>query len=74
MKTKTIAFLAALAPLLAAAGTFPDFGYQPPSDWEGEVFLLSQNYPASLPAATAMPWEAIDYTTDPKGYPPMGLS
>ena len=35
-----------------AAGTFPDFGYAPPSSqYKGPLFELSQNYPQQLPAA-----------------------
>lgn len=35
-----------------SAGTFPDFGYAPPStDFKGTLFELSQNYPKQLPAA-----------------------
>lgn len=34
----------------ASAGTFPDFGYQPPSSYTGPLFQLSQNYPQKLPA------------------------
>jgi hypothetical protein len=31
------------------AGTFPDYGYQPPATYKGPLFHLSQNYPATLP-------------------------
>lgn len=34
----------------ANAGTFPDYGYQPPSDYKGTIFTLSQNYPKALPS------------------------
>lgn len=34
---------------VANAGTFPDFGYQPPDTYTGPLFHLSQNYPATLP-------------------------
>ncbi len=34
----------------ASAGTFPDFGYQPPSSYTGPIFKLSQNYPQKLPS------------------------
>jgi len=33
----------------ASAGTFPDFGYAPPSSYKGELFHLSQDYPKQLP-------------------------
>jgi hypothetical protein len=32
------------------AGTFPDYGYQPPATYKGPLFQLSQNYPATLPS------------------------
>lgn len=35
----------------ANAGTFPDFGYQPPSSYKGTIFTLSQNYPKALPSS-----------------------
>lgn len=35
-----------------SAGTFPDFGYQPPSSYKGALFQLSQSYPQQLPAGT----------------------
>lgn len=35
---------------VANAGTFPDFGYQPPATYTGPLFHLSQNYPATLPS------------------------
>jgi len=34
---------------VANAGTFPDFGYQPPATYKGPLFQLSQNYPTTLP-------------------------
>ena len=34
----------------ASAGTFPDFGYQPPSSYKGPIFQLSQSYPQTLPS------------------------
>jgi hypothetical protein len=33
----------------ASAGTFPDYGYQPPSSYKGPTFQLSQHYPQTLP-------------------------
>lgn len=40
----------ALSAGAASAGTFPDFGYQPPSSYTGPIFKLSQNYPQKLPS------------------------
>lgn len=51
--------LAIAAPLFAAAanaGTYPDFGYQPPSSqYAGPLFQLSQSYPSKAPPATSLP-------------------
>src|SRR5688572_17361905 len=30
---------------------------QPPSDWKGPIFRLSQQYPAEVPAAGLEPWK-----------------
>lgn len=41
---------------IASAGTFPDFGYQPPKkEYSGPLFKLSQNYPQKRPPASAVP-------------------
>lgn len=55
-------------PLAGRAGSFPDFGYEPPAGWTGPRFELSQDYPALPPPPEAVPWKAIDFTTDPEGY------
>lgn len=51
--------LALAAPLFAAsanAGTYPDFGYPPPtSEYAGPLFQLSQSYPTQAPPASALP-------------------
>ncbi|MFT3880582.1 MAG: hypothetical protein QM703_13075 [Gemmatales bacterium] len=54
--------------ILGYAGTFPDYGYQPPAGWTGSKFLLSQAYPPMLPAAETLPWAAIDFKTNPADY------
>ena len=43
--------VAALVMMSAAAnaGTFPDYGYQPPASYKGPLFHLSQDYPKTLP-------------------------
>jgi len=53
IKGKTCAALAALAMFAGTtfAGTFPDYGYQPPSSYKGPIFKLSQNYPQTAPTA-----------------------
>jgi hypothetical protein len=53
---KTLAAIAVTLLTMATvnAGTFPDFGYQPPPklNYKGELFRLSQNYPQQLPSRT----------------------
>lgn len=41
--------LLALASGTAYAGTFPDFGFAPPSSFKGKLFELSQDFPKSPP-------------------------
>ena len=62
------ALILGVATPVAEAGTFPDVGYPTPAGWTGPRFELSQEYPATQPAAENLPWEAIDFTTDPVGY------
>jgi len=50
------------------AGTFPDVGYIPPSDWSGSKFVLSQDYPLQNPGAEDAPWMKIDFRTSPREY------
>ncbi|HEV7777635.1 MAG TPA: hypothetical protein VGO76_12285 [Luteibacter sp.] len=51
VRGRTLGAFAALALLsgAASAGTFPDFGYQPPASYTGKIFQLSQTYPQTLP-------------------------
>lgn len=63
-----LALLALAAPVALAAGVFPNYGYQPPSDWTQPTFVLSQNYPLAQPAKPVFPWEAIDFTVEPEKY------
>lgn len=54
--TGTVALIAAGSIGAASAGTFPDFGYQPPTnEYAGPLFELSQNYPQQMPPASHMP-------------------
>jgi hypothetical protein len=48
---------------------FPDYreNDKPPT-WTGSVFKLSQNYPATRPAAETLPWKSIDFKTQPAQY------
>lgn len=59
-KNRGIALALALATPLTAtpltAGTFPDFGYNPKdANYQGPLFLLSQEYPASLSKEAKVP-------------------
>lgn len=49
---------------------FPSFApdHAPPPDYEGMVFALSQDYPTEEPPAEAMPWDSIDFFTNPLPY------
>lgn len=51
-KSRIMSAVAALVMMAGAAhaGTFPDYGYQPPASYTGPIFQLSQNYPKTLPA------------------------
>jgi hypothetical protein len=56
----------------AGAGTFPDSHDQVPTDWQGPVFRLSQQFPATDPSkatpAPTYPWQQIDFHTQPEAY------
>lgn len=51
-------------------GRFPSFApeHAPSPDYEGMVFSLSQDYPAAEPPAEEMPWDAIDFFSNPLEY------
>jgi hypothetical protein len=51
-KGRVMSAVAALVMMTGAAhaGTFPDYGYQPPASYTGPIFQLSQSYPKTLPA------------------------
>lgn len=69
MKIKIILFITLIV-RIASAGVFPDFGYLPPTSWDGEVFELSQDYPSSLPEVSIkdLPWTEINPELEPKKY------
>ena len=56
----------------AWAGTFPDSHDQVPANWRGNIFRLSQQYPASDPSkavpAPTYPWKQYDFRTQPAQY------
>ncbi|MEH8018922.1 hypothetical protein MN202_16895 [Rheinheimera muenzenbergensis] len=55
-------------PFSGNAQKFPDVGYEPPSDWNKNVFKLSQDYPTSIPKKEKLPWEHIDFRKEPERY------
>jgi hypothetical protein len=56
----------------AHAGTFADSHDQVPPNWRGNVFRLSQDFPASDPSkadpAPTYPWQQYDFRTQPGQY------
>ena len=44
--------------------TFPSFYIDPPPDWDGPVFELSQSYPDQVPEIENYPWLAIPVDQD----------
>ena len=40
----------------------------PPSDWIGPIFEPSFDFPNTMPASEARPWEQIDFTAEPERY------
>ncbi len=52
----------------AGAGTFPDARSQPPAEWKGPVFRLSQDYPKTLPFPEALAFFDIDFKREPAAY------
>ena len=58
----------AAPPAGVVAQTFPDFGYIPPADWTQPTFVLSQDFPKKLPPQTGLPWESIDFRSEPEKY------
>ena len=59
---------AANAPRPCTLGTFKSSRDSVPTNWNGPKFVLSQQYPQTLPAAETLPWATIDFKTDPKAY------
>lgn len=49
------------------SSNFPDSAVPLPPGWQGPVFHLSQNYPATAPSDTS-PWMQFDPTSDPSHY------
>lgn len=52
----------------ASAGPFPDAHDPPTTGWAEPVFKLSQDFPATLPAAGTMPWKSFSFRTQPEQY------
>jgi len=68
MKTHTILTIILLSVNSVIAGTYPDVGYQPPSNWDMEKFILSQDYPQTKPPTENYPWTKIDFKVQPEAY------
>lgn len=49
-------------------GTYPDYSYQPPTGWTDPKFVLSQDYPQTMPPDEAYPWATIDFKKHPQDY------
>jgi hypothetical protein len=49
---------------------FPSFApeHAPPPGYDGMVFSLSQDYPTEAPPAETLPWDSIDFFTEPLAY------
>lgn len=61
-------FCILMSSTMVNAQQFPDYGYQPPADWNESTFSLSQNYPSIQPEKPALPWESIDFRKEPEKY------
>jgi hypothetical protein len=55
-------------PPRAAMFAFPNARDNPPANWTGPVFRLSQNYPTTMPSPEQYPWKQIDFKTQPMEY------
>lgn len=66
------AFLMTAVTATATAGSFPDSHDSVPPNWRGNIFRLSQQFPASDPSkavpAPTYPWQQIDFLTQPAAY------
>jgi hypothetical protein len=67
-RSKTAAAVAPSLPPPAVMFAFPDARDNPPANWTGPVFHLSQNYPTALPTPEQYPWKQIDFKTLPMDY------
>lgn len=47
---------------------FPNAHDGPPAGWSGPVFMLSQDYPATLPPPETLPWKQFDFRTQAEQY------
>ncbi|MBC7966181.1 MAG: hypothetical protein H7Z17_09675 [Fuerstia sp.] len=52
------------------AARFPSFAleHSPPPDYQGMVFDLSQDYPTEAPPVAEMPWDTLNFRTQPLEY------
>jgi hypothetical protein len=52
----------------SSAGPYRDAHEPPPAGWLGSVFKLRQDYPTTPPPPETMPWQSIDFRTNPEQY------
>src|SRR5438270_6684330 len=66
------AVLVTIVSTAAIAGNFPDSHDSVPSNWRGNIFRLSQQFPPSDPSravpAPTYPWQQIDFRAQPAAY------
>jgi hypothetical protein len=68
LKVSTLLFIQLLFANGVLAGTFPDVGYNPPNNWTGSKFILSQDYPLHEPKTEDFPWMKIDFRNSSSDY------
>lgn len=51
-----------------AKAQYPDAGENPPANWNGKVFKLSQDFPKSPGNDSYMPWLKVDFKKEPLKY------
>jgi hypothetical protein len=70
MRLIAFCFAASLSAIALAGGPFPSTSddHKAPAGWMGPVFQLSQDYPPQAPPVQPMPWDQIDFKTQPRDY------
>lgn len=65
---RALLLVTSLAAAVTAAAQFPDAHDSPPAGWNGSIFHLRQDYPATLPPASDQPWMQFSFKTQPNEY------